>query len=312
MLKRVQFTSGDTVSERLPLQNHIFPSLSSLSKSGVVCPVCKQSRSKFFCSGCIRNGDFTHSTVNVLERFAEKKLKFIALKGQQNQMENELKERHENIVKKEKLLLKIRQCENSIALLKRMLKQKSQRLEETNNSVDEAKRKVLKSHDKQIKLKKGVAEVKNIIARQNVKISERSQECLVVENDLQAIIRLRIVALTTFIFKIQQRDNPLLSEQTLQPHNSSTKDSIAGSAVNLSSGIMNKNDDDEEEDTPLLLISDTSSGSSSTTVVKCISNPSASHRNNDETLYFSIGEPWLASNEDFKIYCKFVIYFSYL
>lgn len=47
------------------------------------CPICLKEMKKLFCSNCIRNGDFTHSKKNFLERFADKKLKFIKLKEQQ-------------------------------------------------------------------------------------------------------------------------------------------------------------------------------------------------------------------------------------
>lgn len=46
------------------------------------CPACFKKKEKYFCPNCIRNGDFTHSKTNILERFADKKLKLIRLNGQ--------------------------------------------------------------------------------------------------------------------------------------------------------------------------------------------------------------------------------------
>lgn len=48
-----------------------------------LCPICNQRNKKQFCWKCIRNGDFTYSTNDSLERFSDKKLKFINLKAAQ-------------------------------------------------------------------------------------------------------------------------------------------------------------------------------------------------------------------------------------
>lgn len=60
------------------------------------CPICLTAQRKLFCSSCIKNGDFTHSKNNFLERFADKKLKFIKLKGEQLSISDFLKNHHKN------------------------------------------------------------------------------------------------------------------------------------------------------------------------------------------------------------------------
>lgn len=227
-------------------------------------------------------------------------------------MVSELHKRQEGITQKEILLMNIRHVESSIAILKRMQKLKVQRLEELNNSLDESKRKVLKSHEKQIKLKKGITEMKNIIAKQNVAIGNRSKENLMVESDLQTLIRQRNAALTTFIFKIEQRDKPLPVDKINDPGSITSlgsKDSISISSSGLILSTVNKSTD-EDEDTPLLLLSD---NFSSTQIVKCTPiSTSPSTGSIGEVLYFAIGEPWLASNENFSSYCKFLVFFCLL
>jgi hypothetical protein len=47
------------------------------------CPVCSCGHTVFFCSFCIRNGDFTCSKQRFSDRFADKKLKYFRLKQEQ-------------------------------------------------------------------------------------------------------------------------------------------------------------------------------------------------------------------------------------
>lgn len=70
------------------------------------CPVCSKKKANFFCPNCIRNGDFTHSKTNFLERFADKKLKFIHLKGLQIQTSNQVKKHFTNLALKDELVRK--------------------------------------------------------------------------------------------------------------------------------------------------------------------------------------------------------------
>ena len=68
------------------------------------CPLCSKKKENFFCSNCIRNGDFTHSRTNILERFADKKLKFIKLKGQQIQLSAQVQKQYLNVTLKDELV----------------------------------------------------------------------------------------------------------------------------------------------------------------------------------------------------------------
>jgi len=68
------------------------------------CPVCFKKKRNFFCPNCIRNGDFTHSKTNFLERFADKKLKFIKFKDQQIQMSAKVQKHFGNTVLKDDLV----------------------------------------------------------------------------------------------------------------------------------------------------------------------------------------------------------------
>lgn len=67
-----------------------------------LCLICNQQNKKQFCSKCIRNGDFTYSTNDSLERFSDKKLKFINLKtAQANICAKVSKHLNNNAVKEE-------------------------------------------------------------------------------------------------------------------------------------------------------------------------------------------------------------------
>ena len=58
--------------------------LSNNKKFYLRCRVCSGDKSIYFCSDCIKNGDFTYSKERIPERFAEKKLKYFKLKSEQN------------------------------------------------------------------------------------------------------------------------------------------------------------------------------------------------------------------------------------
>lgn len=68
------------------------------------CPICLKNQKQFFCSNCICNGDFTHSKKNFLERFADKKLKFIKFKSQQMQTSSAVQKHFCNVILKDELV----------------------------------------------------------------------------------------------------------------------------------------------------------------------------------------------------------------
>lgn len=90
-----QFNQSDNV--RILCDQQIKCHFKFCKSNAFQCPICLTTQRKLFCSNCIKNGDFTHSKNNFLERFADKKLKFIKLKGEQLSISDFLKNHHKNI-----------------------------------------------------------------------------------------------------------------------------------------------------------------------------------------------------------------------
>ena len=70
------------------------------------CHVCSCDKSIFFCSDCIKNGDFTYSKERIPERFAEKKLKYFKLKSDQNIISDKIETLLNNCFIKDEIVFK--------------------------------------------------------------------------------------------------------------------------------------------------------------------------------------------------------------
>ena len=79
----------------------------SAKKYWLQCRVCRCNRSTFFCSDCIRNGDFSYSKQRVAERFAEKKLKYFKIMDEQNAICDQIDKQLSNGFVKDDLVFKI-------------------------------------------------------------------------------------------------------------------------------------------------------------------------------------------------------------
>ncbi len=71
------------------------------------CPVCYCDKSTFFCSDCIKNGDFNYSKERIPQRFAEKKLKYFELKEQQIIISDKIERQLEHKVLKDELVFNL-------------------------------------------------------------------------------------------------------------------------------------------------------------------------------------------------------------
>ncbi|KPM06909.1 beclin 1-associated autophagy-related key regulator-like protein [Sarcoptes scabiei] len=206
------------------------------SGSKLKCPICLSSNRKLFCASCIKNGDFTHSKNNFLERFADKKLKFIKLKEQQMQILNFVTKHFSNSVMKEKLSGEIKTAEKNVKILKsiiaekRLIKNKIESLLRlTERDCSEIRRKTQMLNEK-------IEKTKHLIAKQSQSSKHYLKKENHYQNQLNDLMQNKIAALTTFIFPI--------SEQTIT---SSSRADQNDKKIN-----RNFNDSVSNETTPLL------------------------------------------------------------
>lgn len=92
------------LTEKFTLNSYEKFSICPNEYSVLKCPICVKDRRQFFCANCIRNGDFSHSKRSCLERFADKKLKFIKFKDHQMQVSNAVQKHFYNIILKDDLV----------------------------------------------------------------------------------------------------------------------------------------------------------------------------------------------------------------
>ncbi|KAI7690210.1 hypothetical protein SSS_01667 [Sarcoptes scabiei] len=206
------------------------------SGSKLKCPICLSLNRKLFCASCIKNGDFTHSKNNFLERFADKKLKFIKLKEQQMQILNFVTKHFSNSVMKEKLSGEIKTAEKNVKILKsiiaekRLIKNKIESLLRlTERDCSEIRRKTQMLNEK-------IEKTKHLIAKQSQSSKHYLKKENHYQNQLNDLMQNKIAALTTFIFPI--------SKQTIT---SSSRADQNDKKIN-----RNFNDSVSNETTPLL------------------------------------------------------------
>lgn len=76
----------------------------TMKKYSLQCRVCGCDKSIFFCSDCVKNGDFTYSKLRIPERFAEKKLKYFKLKSEQNIISDKIEKQLNHYIIKDDLV----------------------------------------------------------------------------------------------------------------------------------------------------------------------------------------------------------------
>lgn len=113
----------------------------------MLCRVCLQLRSNFFCDECVRNGNFTHSQVLCPERFAEKKLRLMRLQRHKASLESGILQMSAPVLKKEALREAIQRTRDQVAYLRIVLEdlkseaqERQRQLRQTRTECEAAER----------------------------------------------------------------------------------------------------------------------------------------------------------------------------
>ncbi|XP_064484934.1 beclin 1-associated autophagy-related key regulator-like [Ornithodoros turicata] len=208
-------TSSDE-SNGAPTDFNVSSSLeSSNGRSSVVterCPVCAQYRRVYFCPECIQKGDFTHSKAKYLERFAEKKLRYIQLERQKTELAKSIEQRISGTLKKSARLQEIKDGTEHLELLGCALREAKMQKARAQEQLDDLR---TECHEKRTFLERFVArqekrrlqveKLKNCAADKRVSLNERKQR-------LKEEVRRNLRDLTQYIFPIKEHS----------PHSSTT------------------------------------------------------------------------------------------
>ncbi|KAH7645252.1 beclin 1-associated autophagy-related key regulator-like protein [Dermatophagoides farinae] len=162
------------------------------------CPICLKEMRKLFCPNCIRNGDFTHSTQNFLERFADKKLKFIKLKEQQLRDCNDVQKFFENNVTKSSMTIKINEIERNIRTIREIMNEKRSIISDMKKLLNKHERERLLYHKKQIDVKNKMNRCKNNHATLSYNLNNFYRKKYSIQDELNTLIRKRLNQLTMY------------------------------------------------------------------------------------------------------------------
>lgn len=205
------------------------------------CPVCLCDENIFFCSDCIKNGDFTYSKERFPERFADKRLKYFKLKSEQILISDKIEQQLELKVIKDELEFKFRSLERKVENLNKALNEAKQRLNNSRNNLIKSKQNQNECKERHNKLIGKVNDVKQyLIHRQNA-IDKRIESKDNLNSYIKELIHQRVSQLKTYIFPIEM----ISSDET---NNRKSMNSL--------------------ETTPLLTISDSNSYNSNYTVIE--------------------------------------------
>ncbi|XP_055600933.1 beclin 1-associated autophagy-related key regulator [Uranotaenia lowii] len=177
---------------------------SNLSSNAVKCPLCCYLKRHFHCRGCIRNGDFRHSSHHLMERFSEKQIRFRNLKAalatQEGKCVNLLAQRRLCC----QLKAQIKQKSENIANIRQLLAQKKD-----NITLSQARKKELNEHNRMLRIKLPRCDDKvkvledYVLSKQDE--SERRRQCLKeLQSKLKQERRENIDKLIKYIFPISQ------------------------------------------------------------------------------------------------------------
>lgn len=192
---------------------------SSRSSNGayMACRVCQQQRSNFFCDQCVRNGDFTRTRDQCLERFAEKKLRLLRLQRHKASLEKSILELSGPMLEKEALRDAIQQTRDQIAYLCIVLEDLKRRREEEESQLQQeraecrlADRDVLHVQDQLHVRSQQLNDLRE-------SLEEKRQRLADCQLQRQELVRAYVGDLARDIFPICEEERPQHIETSMEP-----------------------------------------------------------------------------------------------
>jgi len=168
------------------------------------CTICSKNRSHFFCENCIKNGDFTSSkqTEIIKERFAEKKLKFIKLQKNIENINQNLSEKLNSNIQLNRLNHELAKYKENKGILQENL---NLNRKDINNLVEDYKEnesKLVKNKKKNTSLNKKLITLKNNVENKEKLIAEKRKTLNLINESIRQASKEKIFQLTEYIFPI--------------------------------------------------------------------------------------------------------------
>lgn len=168
------------------------------------CSFCTQNRSQFFCENCIKNGDFTSSkqTEIIKERFAEKKLKFIKLNKNIENINQSLQEKLNSNIRLNRLNHELARCKENRGILQENLTINRKEITNLNKDYKEIDKKLASNRRKNQSLNKKLASLRNDVESREQQVADRRQRLNLINERIRQASKEKIFQLTNFIFPI--------------------------------------------------------------------------------------------------------------
>lgn len=168
------------------------------------CSFCTQNRSQFFCENCIKNGDFTSSkqTEIIKERFAEKKLKFIKMNKNIENINLSLQDKLSSNIKLNRLNHELARCKENRGILQENLNINRKEINSLNKDYKEIDKKLTSNRKKNQSLNKKLVSLRNDVESKAQQVAERRQRLDSINERIRQASKEKIFQLTNYIFSI--------------------------------------------------------------------------------------------------------------
>lgn len=168
------------------------------------CSTCTQNRSQFFCENCIKNGDFTSSDPNqiIKERFAEKKLKFIKLNKNIENINLNLADKLASNIKLNRLNHELARCKENRGILQEHQHVTRKEVSSLNKDYKEIDKKLANNRRKNQSLNKKLASLRNDVESKAQEVAERRKKLEQINERIRQASKEKIFQLTNYIFPI--------------------------------------------------------------------------------------------------------------
>lgn len=168
------------------------------------CSFCAQNRSQFFCENCIKNGDFTSSkqTEIIKERFAEKKLKFIKLNKNIENINLSLQEKLSPNIRLNRLNHELTRCKENRGILQEHLTVNRKEISNLNKDYKEIEKKLVNNRKRNQSLSRKLVTLRESVEKREKEVAERRQKLNLINERIRQASKEKIFQLTNFIFPI--------------------------------------------------------------------------------------------------------------
>jgi len=204
--------AASAVSDSDSIAPSEFPLSSSdddlLDKTSIVeekCPLCRSLKKYFFCSDCIRNGDFyfTHCVQNdTSQRYIEKKLALLKVKGEIQEL-IKLSEKCLGRKNRQEILgQEIKNIQERIKVLQKWKEETRQSIATRKSILCDVKQQKQRRLDMLLQLNSSTIKVKKHLADNSLKNNNISQDLELTRSELKEVIRENVTQLVKYIFPI--------------------------------------------------------------------------------------------------------------